>query len=334
MNALQYIYYLAFNWKRRAALKRRKRLPHPVVSIGNLTVGGTGKTPAVIAMAKEAQRRGLNPVILTRGYKGTLGDGPCFISKGDGPLVSAQEGGDEPVLMANRLPGVEIIKGANRYEAGLLCQHGDFFILDDGFQHWGLYRDVDIVLIDSLNPFGGGLLPMGRMREPLEALSRATFIVMTKLPRPTKEAAAGYAINGITIPTPASSEFIYGASHEPSALIARNGAALPLSNITGKRVAALSAIGNPAGFHKTLTSVGAEIVHTIQFRDHHYYTEADAAKILKSAEAHSAELIITTEKDLLKLPKSIPEVLALSIDFAIDAGFYDEAFKLAISNRM
>ncbi|MBF0516603.1 MAG: tetraacyldisaccharide 4'-kinase [Nitrospirae bacterium] len=334
MNALQAIYYAAFKWKRQRTLNRRGRLTHPVVSIGNITVGGTGKTPAVIALAQEAQRRGCNPVILTRGYKGTL-KGPCFVSRGAGPVMGAKEGGDEPVLMATRLHGVEIIKSSNRYEAGLMSERGDFFILDDGFQHWGLYRDVDIVLIDSINPFGGGgLLPTGRLREPIEALNRADFIVMTKMTRPMKEHAAGYKINSITIPPPRRSAFIYGASHAPSQLIGIDGAAYPLSHVSGRLVMAFSAIGNPEGFHRTLASLGAVIVHKMQFKDHHYYTEADAAKILKGAAAHKSEMIITTEKDMAKLPNSMTGVLALCIELDIDADFYREIFNLAISKKI
>ncbi|KWT86802.1 tetraacyldisaccharide 4'-kinase [Candidatus Magnetominusculus xianensis] len=339
MNALQYIYYSAFRWKKQRALKRRGRLPHPVVSIGNLTVGGTGKTPAAVVLAKEAQRRGLTPVILTRGYKGTI-KGPCFVSRGNGPILTAKEGGDEPVLMANRLPGVEIIKGSNRYEAGLLSERGDFFILDDGFQHWGLHRDVDIVLIDGINPFGsGGLLPTGRLRQPIEALKRADFIVKTKMLISTKEPyTPGYLINGTAIPPPASSGFIYGAAHTPSQLLGLDGTTYPLSHISGRRVLAFCAIGNPAGFSQTLfslgSSLGAEIVQMTAFRDHHYYTDADALKIRKTAEAYRAELILTTEKDLLKLPKIMSDALALCIDFTIDAGFYDEVFTLALSKQM
>ncbi|WP_420266329.1 tetraacyldisaccharide 4'-kinase [Candidatus Magnetominusculus dajiuhuensis] len=332
MNPLQYVYYSAFTWEKQRALKRRRRLPHTVISLGNLTVGGTGKTPAAIALAKEAQRRGLRPVILTRGYKGSI-KGPCFISRGMGPIVTAQQGGDEPVLMAHRLPGVEIIKGANRYEAGLLSERGDFFILDDGFQHWGLHRSVDIVLIDSMNPFGGGgLLPTGRMREPIDALKRANLIVKTKMARPSKELyTSGYSINGVTIPQPASSKFVYGAAHTPSCLLSRDGAQHPPSHIAGRRVMAFCAIGNPSGFHQTLTSLGANIVHMMQFRDHHYYTKADARKILRAAGAHRADIILTTEKDMAKLPDTMSDVLALCIDFAIEATFYDEVFNLAIS---
>ncbi|MBF0555884.1 MAG: tetraacyldisaccharide 4'-kinase [Nitrospirae bacterium] len=331
MNPLQYMYYSAFKWKKQRALKKRGRLPHMVISVGNLTVGGTGKTPAAIALAKEAQRRGLRPVILTRGYRGTL-KGPCFVSRGNGPIVTAAEGGDEPVLMANRLPGVEIIKGADRYEAGLLSEQGDFFILDDGFQHWGLHRAVDIVLIDAINPFGGGgLLPTGRLREPVDALKRADFIVKTKMARPSKELyTSGYSINGVAIPPPASSKFIYGAAHMPSCLASRDGVTYPLSHIAGKRVFAFCAIGNPAGFHQTLSSLGADIVHMAQFRDHHYYTEADAGKILRGAEGHRAEVILTTEKDMAKLPDTMPGVVALCIDFAAAADFYGELFSLAI----
>ncbi|MBF0319153.1 MAG: tetraacyldisaccharide 4'-kinase [Nitrospirae bacterium] len=336
MNPLQYIYYLGLMWKKQRVVKRRRRLPHKVVSIGNLTVGGTGKTPAAIALAEEAIRRGLNPVILTRGYKGTLKEGPCFISHGSGPIVSPKEGGDEPVLMARRLSGVEIIRGANRYEAGLLSQKGNFFILDDGFQHWALHRDIDIVLIDSTNPFGqGGLLPTGRLREPVDELKRADFIVKTKMNDPSKEPyTAGYSIGGISIPKPASSNYIYGAAQRPTHLYGADGATYPLSHISGKRALAYCAIGNPRGFSQTIASLGAEIVHVMPFRDHHYYTRADAQRILQMASSHRADIIITTEKDMVKLPEALrgSSVMALCIDFMVNADFYGEVFNLTLSS--
>src|SRR5512135_2681028 len=147
MHLLEFLYYLGFSVKQYYSVTHQKRLPCRVISIGNITVGGTGKTPATIAVAEEAQKRGLRPVILTRGYKGRA-KGPCFVTRGSGPLLSVKDAGDEPVFMAERLKGVPIVKGANRVEAGMFAIRelpiGDtefdqyVFILDDGFQHRGL----------------------------------------------------------------------------------------------------------------------------------------------------------------------------------------------------
>jgi len=179
-------------------LSKPHKLPVKVISIGNITLGGTGKTPAVISVAKAAKNRGLSPCVLTRGYKAKSG-GTCFISKGEGPFISAADAGDEAYLMAEILRDIPVVKGKNRYEAGLLAMKEYFgkfetpdqtsdrqpeapvFILDDGFQHWGLQRDIDIVLIDAANPFGNKrLFPEGMLREPLTALKRAHVIILTK----------------------------------------------------------------------------------------------------------------------------------------------------------
>jgi tetraacyldisaccharide 4'-kinase len=182
--------------------KKPQRLPAKVISVGNLTLGGTGKTPAVIAIAEEAKKRGASPCILTRGYKGRS-KGPCFIGRVQGSEVRGHGEkapcclpldpsicGDEPVLMAERLKDVPIVKCADRYQGGMFAltlQPSAFgpqppvFILDDGFQHWNLYRDIDILLIDASDPFGNEkLFPEGRLREPLRSMKRAHVIVLTK----------------------------------------------------------------------------------------------------------------------------------------------------------
>jgi tetraacyldisaccharide 4'-kinase len=204
MGIPEFLYYIGLSAKRAYLLRHQKKLPCRVISIGNITVGGTGKTPATIALAEEAKRRGFYPLVLTRGYKGSA-KGPCFVGEGEGARVQDQKKtatcslplnplicGDEPVLMAERLKDVPIVKGADRYEAGLFALRNFnsplstlhsplLFILDDGFQHWKLYRDKDILLIDSLNPFGNrALLPLGKLREPLEAMKRADVVVLTK----------------------------------------------------------------------------------------------------------------------------------------------------------
>ena len=156
MGPLEFLYYTGYKLKKSRDLKSRKRLPAKVISVGNITVGGTGKTPAVIAIARKAKEYGYLPCILTRGYRGSA-KGPCFVSRGEGPLLGVDEAGDEPVLMAERLTGVPIVKGSDRYEAGMfaldcLDSPSLLFILDDGFQHRALHRDVDVLLIDGMNP--------------------------------------------------------------------------------------------------------------------------------------------------------------------------------------
>jgi len=189
-----------------SGLLRTLRLNHPVVSVGNLTLGGTGKTPLVIALAERFRDEGFRPVILSRGYRRTS-KGIVIVSRGDGPLVKWQESGDEPFLIARRVPGASVVVGADRYQAGRLAQHeglGDLFLLDDGFQHRGLYRNVDLVTVDPVEWMGEDrLLPRGRWREPKSAIRRAHAACVQQRPDtgfpklPIPAFAVTTSINGI-----------------------------------------------------------------------------------------------------------------------------------------
>lgn len=167
------------------AISKPKKIKNiPVISIGNLTTGGTGKTPATIYFVKMLQEMNLKPAILTRGYGGTIYREGGILSDGKTMLLTERESGDEPYLLAVNLPGVPIAVGKNRYENGLKLARLfpiDVFVLDDGFQHYGLGRVMDIVLIDATNPFGNGhVLPHGTLREPVEALKRSDTVILTK----------------------------------------------------------------------------------------------------------------------------------------------------------
>ncbi|MEW6599372.1 MAG: tetraacyldisaccharide 4'-kinase [Nitrospirota bacterium] len=311
------------------------RLPAKVISIGNMTLGGTGKTPAVIALAQEAKRRGHNPCILTRGYRGKAKD-ISFVSRGEGPLLSPLDAGDEAYLMAETLKRITIIKGKDRFRAGIAAldnsqlaivnlQGPPLFILDDGFQHWKLYRDVDVLLIDATNPFGNGkLFPEGIMREPFSAMSRAHIIVLTK----ADLAAEGVLTETIRKIKQNNREApIFTASHKPAGLITASGETKGLDTLQGRGIYALSGIANPAHFHATLTSAVARIEKSMNFRDHHIYSQKDMDKIMSDADGLD---IVTTEKDLVKLRKlDMPEKLsALKIEFSVDNEFYDVIFRM------
>jgi tetraacyldisaccharide 4'-kinase len=314
---------------------KQNRLPAKVICIGNLTLGGTGKTPAVIAVAKEARKRGHNPCILTRGYKGKAKD-ISFVSRGDGPLLSPAEAGDEACLMANALKRVTIIKGRDRFRAGIAAfdnaqlaivniQPPTLFILDDGFQHWKLHRDVDIVLIDATNPFGNEkLFPEGIMREPFDALKRAHIIVITK-----SDMALPGAVQTITRKVRQYNQDVpvFTASHAPTGLINPAGERKELSSLRGKRIYAFSGIANPAYFQSSLVKCGARIVEFKKYRDHFTYKQSDIDDIKK--EALGLE-IVTTEKDLVKLNQlNVPgNVSALQIEFSINREFYETLYRL------
>lgn len=338
MDLFERIYYAGFRIIQRRALARQKRLPCRVISIGNITVGGTGKTPAAIALAREAQRRSHAPVILTRGYRGTAA-GPCFVTTGSGPLLSPEEAGDEPYLMARRLSGVPVVKGPDRYRSGVFALDnrgknppergaggGTLFLLDDGFQHVRLFRDMDIVLIDAEDPFGGNrLLPFGRLREPLAALERAQIIVVTKsgMRMDGRGAAIERTLN--TVREHNRKALLYIADHLPVTAADREGGEQPLSILSGKKVFGFCGIGNPASFSKTLRDTGAEVAGFSPFRDHHRYTAADISGIARQAAALQCEWIVTTEKDIIKIEHlDLPEnILIIRIEFSIDSGFYD-----------
>ena len=306
-------------------LKKRHKLDSRVISVGNLTMGGTGKTPATIAIAREAIARGYKPCILTRGYKGKH-KGVAFVSRGKGPLLDSSEAGDEPVLMANRLEDVFIVKGKNRYDAGLLCQDQvDLYILDDGFQHWALHRDIDILLINSQNPFGSPnprLFPSGQLREPLTAIGRADYVVITKsVEESVSELMLVPELMAI-IRTHNKKAPVFKSYHKPVGLVDSNWNFYGLETIRGRRVYAFCGIAEPESFRKTLVSLGVEVVALKEFRDHYDYKQSDIKRILWEARGMA---MITTEKDLIRLVKFglPPHLKALSIEFSISDKFYD-----------
>lgn len=310
-----------------AHYKKPHRLPAKVISVGNLTLGGTGKTPAVIAIAQEAKKRGALPCILTRGYKGKS-KGPCFIgSLPPDPLLC----GDEPALMAERLKDVPIVKCSDRYKGGLFALDSKlltpdsrlFFILDDGFQHWNLHRDIDILLIDASNPFGNEeLFPEGRLREPLHSMKRAHIIVLTRA-NAVNEGTVAALIQKIRQYNPDAP--VFTASHSPASLVNTAGETIHPDIMKNKKIYAFAGIANPSYFKKTLITLGAYVAGFTSFRDHYRYKQRDMDKIKEKADGME---IITTEKDLVKLKGlNLPENLfALRIEFEIDGRFYDIMF--------
>ena len=337
MGPFSVIYNLALKCRRYCYdhLRKPDRLPAKVISIGNITLGGTGKTPAVIALAREARKRGLNPCVLTRGYKGRATD-TCFISKGEGPMLNAEQAGDEAFLMAEALRGVTVVKGSDRFRAGIMAMEYDqlaivnlpqsrLFLLDDGFQHWKLHRDIDIVLIDATNPFGNGrLFPEGTMREPFSALKRADIILITK-----SDIAGEWTVYDITDEIRKYNENapVFKAFHKPAAIVNSAGETEGPEILKYKKVYTFAGIANPAYFQASLRSIGAEIIGFRKFRDHHLYTQKDIDEIKREAGGHE---IITTEKDLVKLRElELPEnISALRIEFTVDEGFYDHIFNM------
>lgn len=323
MGLFEFIYYIGYRLKTAYDLKRQKRLPSKVISIGNITSGGTGKTPAAIAVALEAKRRGLKPCVLTRGYKGSI-KGPVRVTAN----MSAGEAGDEPLLMSRRLGDIPVVKCANRYEAGIyainnLAPVPDLFVLDDGFQHRRLFRDIDILLVNSRDPFTGGkLLPVGLLREPLGQIKRADIIVITKTTdnnsRELRETIRGY---NTVAP-------IFGSGYRLSSVMEASGESRPIGWLNGKDVYAFCAIGEPGSFKDSLVGAGARLRGFRAYGDHRRFTQGDMRKISNEAHVNGAPWIITTEKDIMRLQDiDTPEnLLTLVIDFVAEAGFFGELF--------
>jgi tetraacyldisaccharide 4'-kinase len=338
MHLLEFLYSLGFSAKQHYSLSRQRRLPSAVISIGNITVGGTGKTPATIAVAEEAQKRGMKPIILTRGYKGRA-KGPCFVTRGEGALLSVKDAGDEPVLMAERLTGVPIVKGSNRFEAGMFALRelhiggpelkSHVFILDDGFQHRGLYRDRDIVLIDSGNPFGNGLLlPLGRLREPVKSLNRADIIVLTRTGADIRKKGGQEDEVMNVVRRHNQGAALFHARHTPLSCTLRSGQENPAGWLSGKKVFGFCALASPDAFRRTLLELGADIRGFRAYKDHYQYSRRDISSIKKEAEGSGAGWIVATEKDIIKTRNlDLPDNTAVvKVAFDVNEDFFNKVF--------
>ncbi|MBS1995853.1 MAG: tetraacyldisaccharide 4'-kinase [Cyanobacteria bacterium SZAS LIN-2] len=291
-------------------LARRNKASVPVVSVGNVTVGGTGKTPVVIDLVDRVSSRGVKTAILSRGYGRKSQVRTLLVSDGEGPLVSVEESGDEPYLMARSVPAATVMVGAKRVEtAGLVTRnHGAGMIfLDDGFQHVQLRRDLDIVLFDyNDDPDCITLLPQGRLREPLSALGRADIIVVTKIPVPVT-AAVKEKLKTLSarLRHVAPRAVLQYASFVPSYLLGHQDApdsrVAALADLAGKKILALCGIARPEGFFNSLSALGATVVDKMVYADHHWFDAGDLAAIEERFARSSAEYLVTTEKDMVRL---------------------------------
>ncbi len=277
---------------------RSSRLAHPVISVGNLTMGGTGKTPFVAHLARRFRFEGKRPAILSRGY-GRRSGGVVVVSVGSGPLVSPEEGGDEPVALARRLPDVVIVVASRRVEAAAAAERlgADIFLLDDGYQHLAIERDANLLLLDARDPFGGGRFPpRGRLREPLSALARADAFVFTRVELGSPSAQALATLEQWNPGTP-----VFTARLKAAGLYDEKGTPIEGGSLTERNFVAVCGVARPAGFTATLAELGLTARETLLFRDHHRYTDRDAALIDRTAGAAGASWVLTTEKDAVKL---------------------------------
>ena len=297
-------------------LFKTKKLGCKVISVGNITVGGTGKTPMVIMLANLLKERGYRPAVLSRGYGGKNKHPINVISDGNNILMDASVAGDEPTFIAKSVNRVPVVTGAKRCLTGRYAMDhlgADVLILDDAFQHRSLFRDIDIVLLDSKRPFGNGfLLPRGPLREPAKALKRADILVLTRSDREGEKRTIDIEFP----PTP-----IFRGYHRPKDLVKGNKDDIyPLKYMEGKKVCAFAGIAKPESFRETIETLGAKVVAFTTFPDHHRYTTSDLKDIKSVSSNNSAEITITTEKDGIKLidfPEFFRDIFQLRIEMEI-----------------
>ncbi len=287
----------------------RRRIGAKVICIGNLTTGGTGKTPAVLLAAETLRRRGHEVAIVSRGYGRAAGKKEVTVLL-DGRHTDWRLCGDEPWMIHQSLlgQGVPVLVCPDRAKAGELAveMYGSrVVILDDGFQHLKLHRDLDVVLVNARDPFGGGrLLPLGNLREPVSALKRAHLVIVTHADRVTApelteiRAQIEAAHPGVPV-----LESAHKADH---VLDVRTEEKHPLSSLKGKAVVALSGLGDPLSFEASLEALGATLAQRWRYPDHHAYTEREMRSI---ADLRGGLPVVTTFKDFVRLPASWREVL-------------------------
>ena len=303
-----------------AGIFRTRRLPCPVISVGNLTLGGSGKTPLAEVVTRIVGELGWKPALLSRGY-GRQTRGVQIVAEATRVRLGARQGGDEPVLLAERLPGVPVVVGQSRYEAGRValerCGAGAL-ILDDGFQHRTLAKDLEIVAVAGGSPWGNGrLFPRGVLREPIEALGHAGLIVVTNPSGPAvmNEVAATLGRLGARPPV------LTAATEPESAREMPRGRAEPPDALRGRRLLAFAGLAAPEGFAATLRAVGARLAGFVEFPDHHAFTHGDIEALARRAGSVGAEGLVTTEKDWVRIRETgIPGVplWVLSIRLSVD----------------
>jgi tetraacyldisaccharide 4'-kinase len=303
----------------RVGLRRRTVTPVPVISIGNLSVGGTGKTPATIEVARMLQDLGYRPAILSRGHGGSASSRSGIVSNGSGDiLLDVVQSGDEPMMLAKALPGVPVLVGKDRRKTATIAVREfspDLLILDDGFQYWQLYRDLDIVLLDSHIPFANShCLPRGLLREPMKNLNRAKVVLITRASDVDEEQRSSI-VREVSLLAP--SAHVFFADHLPGNVLRKN----PLAHLMQEPLAplAISGIASPHSFALSLSRAGIGPVETMSFADHHFYDAADATRIVGKMTNVGAQSIITTEKDFVKMDRLLQGVpiFTLPVDFTI-----------------
>ncbi|MFH1904097.1 MAG: tetraacyldisaccharide 4'-kinase [bacterium] len=284
-------------------LLKKRKLSSKVISIGGITLGGVGKTPVVELLVNMLIKKGKKVAVLSRGYRRVEDSDIKLVSNGKEILCNVEEAGDEPYLLAKNLKSTVVFAGKNRYETGKIAEEKlniDTVVLDDGFQHWRLHRDINIVVINASNPFGNGyIFPRGNLREPYKCLKRADYFIITKTDMIKDAGIIEKRLLDInssaqvitTIHKPVCLEHVAGEEH------------LDIECIKGEKVIALSSLGDPASFENILEHVGAKIVERLRYPDHYWYSKEDMYNIQARQKTLNAKFIITTQKDAVRLQR-------------------------------
>lgn len=292
--------------QREAALRAQRKLDLPVISVGNLSMGGTGKTPCVLRLAELLRERGRSPGILTRGYKRASPHQQLVLPPG--AAVETAHSGDEPQIFV-RAGVAPVGIGADRWATGMLLRRQfevDVMLLDDGFQHVKLARNVDLVLIDALDPFGGGLFPLGRLREPPEALARAGMVLITRGRDSDLGCAIERAVRRWNPDAPVFRAFV-----EPREWVEHaNGKRTAAADLKLEKPGVFCGLGNPRAFRLALREMGIEPAEWVDFEDHHRYQPGELRRVAHLLAARGALAAITTEKDAMNLPDSAADLLS------------------------
>lgn len=316
--------------------RRPRRLPCSVISVGNLAVGGSGKTPMTLYLAQVLLSRGLRPAVISRGYKAKMERGGGIVSDGRKILAGPDQAGDEPFMMASELRGVAFLVGADRVRAGMMAVRRfspDVVILDDGFQHRRLHRDVDLLLIDGATGFGNGhLLPRGPLREPMSALKRADAVILTRMENADPAAVAAVCKKAAGVPVFRSIHRprLYGVAERgqsDSLKLYSPGFAHDFSFLETARVFGFSGIAGNREFQQMVAAMSGHVADFITYPDHYRYRKADLDYIAEQAASAGADWIVTTQKDYPRIRtwRRLPVPLAV-IGIRPDLGAEQHAF--------
>jgi tetraacyldisaccharide 4'-kinase len=340
LKAVSFVYGVAVRLRLigyKVGLFRIKSLPTYVVSVGNITAGGTGKTPFVAMLAEWADENGIKAAILLRGYKGKKSHEFCVVSDGAEVLATSDDAGDEAVLLAKRVSSIPVLISKKRHLIGNLALqrfNPELLLLDDGYQHISLHRDLNILLLDAKRQFGNGwLLPRGPLREPLEGMKRADLIVITKCAVEYK----GNDMEDFLLKNFPGKPIFRSGHLADQVIFPLNGGIYSPDFLSGKKVVAFAGLAYPDDFLDTVKSLGAHVIHFKAFPDHHSFTQGEIEELASWGKSSKFDFLLTTEKDWVRIDERVDvgadiAVLTIKARLLSDSDAFFDIIEEAISN--